>query len=170
MVERDKNVIIRDQNAVQIQEPLNASHCEFITVDEIQNSDQENRVEVVNCNEQVFTEEVCNPVMEVGCQEEVPVFSVTEVNSVDENNEVTIACESTDFDVCEVDCFETAAPLNFEVATVDSMDDSTNSSVSSEDFVKTVNTEIVMMDCSEIIMTAEEVPSNPQQNALIRRG
>lgn len=130
----------------------------------------------MNCDSQemLITEEVCvcDPVMEVGSQEDVPVFSVTEVKDVAGSEEMTMACEATDLNVCEVNCFETEASLDFEVAMVDSLDDSTSthSSISTEDIVKTVNAEIVMMDCNEVMMTAEEVPSNPQQNAFIRRG
>lgn len=166
-----------DQTAEVVQETVQENCCEFVAVEEIQSTmeNAEDHVVIIDVDSQEMAtpEEVtfCEPVMEVGSQEEIPVFSFTEVTEVGGTEEMT--CVSSNDLVCEVNCFETeSASLDFEVAMVESLDDSasTHSSVSTEDIIKTVNAEIVMMDCSEMMVLSEEVPTNPQQNALIRRG
>lgn len=160
-----------------VEEVAQQDLCEFVAVEEVHNEeDNENTVGIVmDCVDQEVSvpEEttLCEPVMEMEVQEDLPVFSVSEVKDISSTEEMTMACESTD-NVCVVNCFETVAPLDFEVAMVESLDDSasTHSSTSNEDIVQTLNTEIVMMECNEVMMSAEEVPADPQQNAFIRRG
>lgn len=169
-----------EQTVEVCQETVQENLCEFVAVEEIQNTtDDEEHVFIINVDNQEMTmsEEVtlCEAVTEVGSpcsQDEMPVFSVTEITNVGDSDEMTMSCVTTD-NVCEVNCFEAEACLDFEVATIESLEDtaSTHSSVSTEDIVKTVNAEIVMMDCSDVAMVStEEVPTDPQQSACIRRG
>lgn len=169
-----------EQTAEVCHETVQENHCDFVSVEEIQSTmEGDDHVVIINVDNQEMTgpEEVtvCEEVAEIASpcsQDEMPVFSVTEVTNVGESEEITMSCVTTD-NVCEVNCFETEACLDFEVAMVESLDDSasTHSSVSTEDIVKTVNAEIMMMNSDDVAMVSnEEVPTDPQQSACIRRG
>ncbi|XP_031559552.1 rac guanine nucleotide exchange factor JJ-like [Actinia tenebrosa] len=168
---------VEDANLeVAVEEVVQQDMCEFVAVEEVNNVEENTGGIVMDSVEQeVFVPEQmtsCEPVMEMEVQQDLPVFSVSEVKDISSTEEMTMSCESPD-GVCVVNCFETVASLDFEVATVESLDDSasTHSSTSNEDIVQTLNTEIVMLECNdEVMMSAEEVPANPQQNAFIRRG
>ncbi|EDO37558.1 predicted protein [Nematostella vectensis] len=94
-------------------------------------------------------------------------------------NEISTVAESTCLSdggnlVCEmVECVESDShSVEYEVAMLDSSDDalSTFSATSSEDIVRTVNSEVVMECCESELMTSADTTVTPEQNALIRRG